>query len=974
MQKRSDTPGDPLVPGGRGVRVRNRLVAGVALVGITVIGAGAPGLLTTSADLTEAQRLVTLAELNRQAVTLAHSLADERDEVTAYIAAGRNSAAPENGTEQGAEDGTGDAQDGQDGQDGSENGQDGSENGQDGSENGQDGSQDGEGQQAADAAKPGLPGTHTARVDRQIAEIRTEAPDDVRRALAGVPALRRAAVTGNGTAMEAHRAYTEVIGKLQAVAGELADRTPARAAGTGRGPAELGQAVERASATRGLLLAALAVPGADKPARTEYDPATGRYVTREDPASRTAAATRDGLSAAAHLARVREQVALADFEQTAGDPARDSLAATVTGPEVTAAEDYLDKLADKPELSKSERGTDPEKLAAALTARVEQMRGVESTLATGQIARMEQLRDDDVTALELRIALLGGCLIIAIAVSTAVARTLTRPLAVLRLGAARVAAAPESEEPVRFTGRNDEFAQVVRSLNTLHGKLLTLSSRAGKPDGERAGLDDERKAVAAEPTAEPPAESAAEPAAEPAARHAELRADTARLTAELERLRHTVDHSFVNLSLRALVLVERQLAIIETLEEREQDPEQLDTLFKIDHMATVMRRYSENLLILAGHEHRHAHQEPVPLVDVLRAAVSEIERYERVAIQSLPPHAYVAGSAADDLSHLVAELLENATSFSPPDAQVQLSGWLLESGDVMLSVQDKGIGITPARRAELNARLADPATEPGAVADEEAEGLGLRVAALLAARHGVRVELREEKQGGTAAVVVLPGALLPEAPPTAGPPSVALASGAAPTLTFPGSVAEANSNTLPARERGAEPVAEAADAPEPADADQVPGEAPVADAPDTARTDVEDDEPSRTAAAVVDMNDSAGETHETTLQVRLPQPAPEPDAHERVDADPAPKWERVTDKGLPKRTPQVVESAAPRTERTGGIDAEELRRRLGGFQQGAKEGRRDAEAEVGADVGAEEAAPETEDTPETGDTVEEARS
>ncbi|WP_309246960.1 sensor histidine kinase, partial [Streptomyces somaliensis] len=707
MKKRSETPGDPHVPGGRRVRVRNRLVVGVALVGVTVVGAGAPGVLATSADLSESQGLVTLAELNRRAVTLAHSLADERDEVTAYIAAGRGAA---------AEDGSG---------------------------------------AGADRAKPAPPAAHSARVDRQVEEIRAAAPDGLRRTLAGIPSLRRTALAGDGTALAAHRAYTQVIDELRALAARLADRTPARAAdGPGRAPAELGQAVEQASATRGLLLAALAVPDRGGSGRTVYDPVSGRYVTEETPGAGVGARVRDELTAAAHRARVREQVSLADFDSTADAAARESLAATVTGPEVKAAEDHLGRLADGPQLSRAERRTDPERLSDALTARIEQMRGVESALATRQVERMERLRDDDVTALELRVALLGGCLLVAIGVSTAVARTLTRPLAVLRLGAARVAAAPESEEPIRFTGRNDEFAQVVRSLNTLHGKLLELGARVARDGGPEA-------------------------AAELTARHAELRGETERLTAELERQRHGVHHTFVNLSLRTLGLVERQLTVIEKLEEREQDPEQLSTLFKLDHMATVMRRHSENLLILAGHEHAHAHQEPVPLVDVLRAAVSEIERYERVAIESLPQHAYLAGFAADDVSHLLAELLENATSFSPPEKRVRLSGWSLDDGHLILSVRDEGIGIDPERLADLNARLADPALAA------EGEGLGLRVAALLAARHGVRVELRAERDGGVRAVVLLPQALLPDAPPTVKPPVMAFAEGM-PTVSLPG--------------------------------------------------------------------------------------------------------------------------------------------------------------------------------------------
>lgn len=129
----------------------------------------------------------------------------------------------------------------------------------------------------------------------------------------------------------------------------------------------------------------------------------------------------------------------------------------------------------------------------------------------------------------------------------------------------------------------------------------------------------------------------------------------------------------------------------------------------------------------------------------MRAAVSEIERYERVTIQSLPPHSQIAGFAADDLSHLVAELLENATSFSPPDSHVELSGWLLESGEVMLSVQDEGIGMSAVRMGELNARLADPASFEAGEQAADGAGLGLQVTSMLAARHGVRVQLREQK-------------------------------------------------------------------------------------------------------------------------------------------------------------------------------------------------------------------------------------
>ncbi|MFD6278919.1 nitrate- and nitrite sensing domain-containing protein [Streptomyces sp. NPDC060209] len=922
----------------RTVRVRSRLVAGVAVVGITVIAAGAPAALGASSDLNESQRLVTLAELNQQAITLAHSLADERDEVTAHIAGGRED---------------------EDGKDGTT--------------------------------------SPAARVDQQVDEIREAAPAALRRDLATIPSLRRTALTGKGSAMEAYQAYSEVIAKLHDLADELAEKTPPRAADATRAPLALGGAVEQASATRGLLLAALAVPGT-KPQQEQIDPFTGLPVQSQDGGDSEGDRNRDELSAAAQQARVRELASLAEFDQAAGPSARDKLASTVTGSEVTSAEKYLTRFTDRPELSDADRGADPGKVEAALSARIDRMRGVESALGTAQVKRLEALRDDDVTALELRLALLGGCLLVAIGVSTAVARTLTQPLAVLRIGAGRIASEPETAEPVRYTGRNDEFAQVVRSINALHGKLHGLhhdvTGRLESMQTERGELIAGREALTLQ--------------------RAELQVRVAELTGQLERLRNTVHHTFVNLSLRTLGLVERQLGVIEGMEEREQDPERLATLFKLDHMATVMRRHSENMLVLAGTDHNQGHVGPIPLVDVLRAAVSEIERYERVTIQSLPPHAQIAGFAADDVSHLVAELLENATSFSPPDSHVELSGWLLETGEVMLSVQDEGIGMSAVRMSELNARLADPASFEAGEQAADGAGLGLQVTSLLAARHGVRVQLREQKGSGVTAVVVLPQALLPKAPPAASPPPVPLP-GDAPTLNLPGSVAEANSNALPSRSAlpAGDPLIAAAER-----TLQAAGPQATEAQPDTAQH--ASPEPAAPAAGpapgagpVAEPGIREESEAETTMQVRLPvqQDAPSPyaigpDRHERAadtnpatapapapaaDAlpgprqpltglgeevpDPAPLPGRITDKGLPKRTPRIAApQSAPVTERKGSLDKEALRRRLGGFHQGAKNGRRDFEAET-TDSGPQTDHDRTDGRiDETGDTVEEARS
>ncbi|CAM5509337.1 nitrate- and nitrite sensing domain-containing protein [Streptomyces violaceorubidus] len=612
-------------------------------------GPAAPSVVAASGQLHDSQELVTLAEQTQGALTLAHSLADERDEVTPYIAAGRpKSKAP---SEQ-----------------------------------------------------------RSARVDRQVEELRADpdTPASLREDLDAVAALRRAALTGKSAALEAHEAYSQAITELHALAEKLGEEMPPRAGSGAYALAELDTAVQQAAATRGLLLAALNVPSSTE---TVIDPVTG-LPTETSTTSDADAEQRDALAAAAQQARVRSDAALADFREGAPKEARSSFDATVAGPEVNSAEKYLAGLTDEPTLSDGDLRTSTKRLDAALSARVDAMRGAESALYEKRVQALEQLRDDDVTALEIRIAVLGALILLAVGIATALARTLTRPLSVLRRGSARLAGAedPTAEEPVAFTGRNDEFAQVVRSVNALHTHAATLAGRVATLESDRKHLVGQRQKMA----------DARE----------ELRAELAESAAQLEVVRKSIGSTFVNLALRTLGLVERQLAVIESLEEREQDPDRLATLFKLDHFATVMRRHSENLLVLAGTDHVQHSASPVPLVDVVRAAVSEIERYERVRIAALPPHAHVAGFAADDLSHLLAELMENATSFSPPDLPVEVSGWLLENGEVMLSVQDEGIGMATERLQRLNARLTD--FDPDAPYDQEGEdglGLGLYVVA-----------------------------------------------------------------------------------------------------------------------------------------------------------------------------------------------------------------------------------------------------
>ena len=180
--------------------------------------------------------------------------------------------------------------------------------------------------------------------------------------------------------------------------------------------------------------------------------------------------------------------------------------------------------------------------------------------------------------------------------------------------------------------------------------------------------------------------------------------EAVRLAAEQALLRGNVNAMFTNLSRRSQGLIQRQLSLISELESREADPDQLSSLFKLDHLATRMRRNGENLLVLAGEEPGRRWTRPVPLVDVLRAAASEVEQYERIELASVPA-TEVAGRVVNDLVHLLAELLENATSFSSPQTKVRVTGHALPDGRVLVEIHDTGIGLSPEDLAAINERL-----------------------------------------------------------------------------------------------------------------------------------------------------------------------------------------------------------------------------------------------------------------------------
>ncbi|MDN0199651.1 nitrate- and nitrite sensing domain-containing protein [Streptomyces sp. S.PNR 29] len=227
--------------------------------------------------------------------------------------------------------------------------------------------------------------------------------------------------------------------------------------------------------------------------------------------------------------------------------------------------------------------------------------------------------------------------------------------------------------------------------------------------------------------------------------------EAVRLAAEQALLRGNVNAMFTNLSRRSQGLIQRQLSLISELESREADPDQLSSLFKLDHLATRMRRNGENLLVLAGEEPGRRWTRPVPLVDVLRAAASEVEQYERIELAAVPT-TEVAGRVVNDLVHLLAELLENATSFSSPQTKVRVTGHALPDGRVLIEIHDTGIGLSPEDLAAINERLASPPTVDVSVSRR----MGLFVVGRLSQRHGIRIQLRPSDSGGTTALVMLP--------------------------------------------------------------------------------------------------------------------------------------------------------------------------------------------------------------------------
>ncbi|WP_460716435.1 nitrate- and nitrite sensing domain-containing protein [Microbispora hainanensis] len=381
------------------------------------------------------------------------------------------------------------------------------------------------------------------------------------------------------------------------------------------------------------------------------------------------------------------------------------------------------------------------------TKAIEQMAAVE-----GRVSGLVQSRARDLQSVEQRNALIAGGLILALLVlvlvtTVLIARSMVRPLRRLRA------------EALDIAGRR--LPDIVRQM--------------------RESEDPER-----ESHVQPIPVDSSDEIGEVAQAFDEVHTQAVRLAAEESRLRANVNAMFVNLSRRTQTLVERQISLIDGLERGEEDGRRLADLFKLDHLATRMRRNSENLLVLAGHEPPRKRSQPARLVDVVRASLSEVEDYERVVVR-IPRTIAIAGHAANDVVHLLAELVENAIAFSPRNTKVVVSSSPVEGGAVMLGVTDAGIGMSPEELAEINRRLAEPPTIDVSVSRR----MGLFVVGRLALRHGIRVQLRRGDGAGVIAMVLFPSQLISNADQ--------------PMMPRPSVPAGQTASGLPARQAFAEP-------------------------------------------------------------------------------------------------------------------------------------------------------------------------
>ncbi|WP_308212396.1 sensor histidine kinase [Actinomadura madurae] len=421
-------------------------------------------------------------------------------------------------------------------------------------------------------------------------------------------------------------------------------------------------------------------------------------------------------------ARAQEDSELAAFRGSASLDQAQRFEDTVVGTKVDQGKDLRQRVL---QAASTSGGLLPRSLGtarsangirAAMTDMIDKMRAVEKQLADA----IKEQSDDNVSAARTDAmidgAIVTALLLIVLLITIVMARSLVRPLRRLQSGALDVAS-------TRLPGLVDRLRDPEAAAGGIEVKPIEIDSTDEIGQVARAFDEVHREAV--------------------------------RLAADEAVLRGNINAMFVNLSRRSQSLIERQLRLIEELEQSERDEEQLGNLFRLDHLATRMRRNCENLLVLGGQEQVRRWNQAVPLIDVVRASLSEVEQYERVALR-VQGEMTVAGPVVNDLVHLLAELVENATVFSSEHTKVTVSGQMLSGGGAMLQITDNGVGMSAEDLEQANWRLANPPV----IDFSAARRMGLFVVGRLAVRHGIRVELRAAQGGGLTAFVVLPDAVI----------------------------------------------------------------------------------------------------------------------------------------------------------------------------------------------------------------------
>jgi signal transduction histidine kinase len=428
----------------------------------------------------------------------------------------------------------------------------------------------------------------------------------------------------------------------------------------------------------------------------------------------------DGEQSALTTALSEELVDKASFETTATPAEQSFFSNTVAGPKVNEAEGIEDLILTSGSLDLTPLNISLNEAPTAwyktMSSTIDDMQTVEQQLAKNIVARSRVLQLGAEQSAQFTAILTVVVMLLVLIATLIVARSLVLPLRKLRAGALDIATvqlpervrqlaeAPEPTanlevEPIDVLS-TDEIGQVARAFDQVHSEAVRLA-------GDEA------------------------------------------------MLRNSFNAMFVNLSRRSQSLIERLARTIDSLEQNEEDPDRLSYLFSMDHLVTRMRRNSENLLLLAGHDSARKWSEPVSLADVTRAATSEIEQYARVVL-NVQSGVAISGQAVSDVVRLLAEIIENATIFSAKDTQVRVSAQELTSGGVLIEVSDSGVGISDARLAEMNLRLINPPVIDVSVSRH----MGLFAVARLAERHGVRVRLRASTPQGLTALVWLPDNLI----------------------------------------------------------------------------------------------------------------------------------------------------------------------------------------------------------------------